>query len=148
MDFRLDANIPEKYIRTSAERMEMYKQISLIQNPQDESDVLDELCDRYGEPPRPTMRLLWVAVTRALCEKYHISRAEQKDGEVRFCVAAPDLTVWSELFGKDKNLRFLPGYVQRRLSKGEDAADVAAEILRSYDRIAENANKELQKQEK
>ena len=140
VDFRMDANIPEKYIRTSSERMEMYKKISLIQTEEDERDVLDELCDRYGEPPLATQRLLWAALTRALCARHRISKVEQKDGYLRFYTSAPTLAVWAELFAEDNALRMAPSAlspcVTRRLSKGEDAVDVAAEIMRAYHKCA------------
>ena len=125
----------------------MYKKISLIQTEEDERDVLDELCDRYGEPPIATQRLLWAALTRALCARHRISKVEQKDGYLRFYTSAPTLAVWAELFAEDSALRMAPSAlspcVTRRLSKGEDATDVAAEIMRAYHKcaMAQDVNK-------
>ena len=51
VDLRVDAFIPEKYIADGPGRIEAYKRIAAIQTPEDAADVLDELIDRYGDPP-------------------------------------------------------------------------------------------------
>ena len=66
---KISAYIPEDYIPAQSGRMEMYKKISLITSPEDGEDILDELIDRYGNPPRPVERLLEVALMKALCEE-------------------------------------------------------------------------------
>ena len=148
VDIRCDANIPEKYIRTSAERMEMYKKISLILTEEDERDVLDELCDRYGEPPLATQRLLWVALIRSLASRHRISRVEWREGYLRFLTDKPRLDVWSELFCEDSALRFAPSAVSpavvRRLAKGDDPVDIAAEVMREYARAAKLVDSETE----
>ena len=67
-------------------------------------------------------------------------KVEQKDGYLRFYTSAPTLAVWAELFAEDNALRMAPSAlspcVTRRLSKGEDAVDVAAEIMRAYNKCA------------
>ena len=51
VDLRVDAYIPERYIPDGPGRIEAYRRIAAIQNPADAADVLDELIDRYGDPP-------------------------------------------------------------------------------------------------
>ena len=51
MALRVDAFIPEKYIADGPGRIEAYKRIAAIQKAEDAADVLDELIDRYGDPP-------------------------------------------------------------------------------------------------
>ena len=53
LDLSVDAYIPEGYIKASAHRIDMYKKLSLILTDDDRGDVLDEFCDRFGEPPKP-----------------------------------------------------------------------------------------------
>ena len=136
IEIAADAHLPEGYIRTSAERMEMYKKISFIRNGADVSDVTDELCDRYGEPPRPVIRLLYVAAARSLASAAHIAKIDEKDGLLRFFTEAPDLSSWSVLFEKHKNLRFVSTVsgptVIYRLSHGEEAIFAAYELLCEY----------------
>ncbi len=135
IDIRDDANIPDSYIRTSAGRMEMYKKLTLIDTQEDYSDVLDELCDRFGEPPVPTVRLLDIALARALAAKCRISKITRAEGEIRFLSSGIDLSVWSEVFTRIDGMRFPSSstpYVAYKLKKGEDAARAAKAIMIEY----------------
>ena len=51
IDVTVDAYIPESYIPDAAGRIEAYKRIAAIETQGDADDVLEELDDRYGEPP-------------------------------------------------------------------------------------------------
>ncbi len=64
VDMRVDAFIPEKYIPDGAGRIEAYKRIAAIQTPEDAADVLDELIDRYGDPPPSVSDLVNVSLVR------------------------------------------------------------------------------------
>ena len=46
---KVNAFIPERYIKRPSDRIEMYKRIAAIANSEDADDVKDELLDRYGE---------------------------------------------------------------------------------------------------
>ncbi len=137
IELALDAYIPESYIATSAERMEMYKKISLISVREDASDVLDELFDRYGDVPRATERLLWVAYARAVLSRARISKVECRDGTLRFLSEHLALDVWSEVFSRHPSLRFAGGAkgptVTYKLSHGEDAARILYELMTEYE---------------
>ncbi len=135
VDIRDDANIPDSYIRTSAGRMEMYKKLTLIESEEDYSDILDEFCDRFGEPPKPTLRLLDIALVRALAAKCRISKVTRTEGEIRFLSTPIELDVWSEVFTRIDGMRFPSSnvpYVAYKLKKGEDAAKSAKNILIEY----------------
>lgn len=64
VEMKLDAYIPDLYIRDPESRIEVYKLISGITCTEDESDVIDELIDRFGEPPKPVQNLLMIARLR------------------------------------------------------------------------------------
>ena len=135
IDIKEDANIPESYIHTSSQRMEMYKKISLIANENDFSDILDEFCDRFGEPPKPTLRLLNVALLRSYASKSRVQRVSFKDGEVRFIQEEINLAVWSEVFSRIEGMRFASAAtpsIAYRLKKGEDAVFMARKIISEY----------------
>ena len=148
IDIRCDASIPESYIASSALRMEMYKKISLILTEKDREDVLDELCDRFGEPPKITLRLLSIALLRALAARARIARVEAENGTVRFVADGYDLAVWSELFADENGLQMMGGTrpsVTYRIPKGKDAAAEAARLLSRYDEIKQSLTEETQK---
>ncbi len=146
IDMKINAHIPERYIKTGAERMEMYKKISLILVPEDLTDVADEFIDRFGDMPKPVVRLLDVALLKALSERVGISRIEANAGAITFHVGRPNLAIWSELFIKFPGMRFSPNGERVILrDTGGEPAHTAAEVLRSYYKIIlENEKKETE----
>lgn len=64
VDLNVSAHIPDGYIESLSARLGIYKRIADIRNAEDASDVIDELCDRFGEPPEPVMGLIDVATLR------------------------------------------------------------------------------------
>ncbi len=44
--------------------MDLYRRIAAVRTEQDADDLVDELLDRYGEPPRPVNNLISVALLR------------------------------------------------------------------------------------
>lgn len=65
IDLDVDAHIPEDYIRDEGQRMDIYRRTLAISSDEDWSDVLDEIVDRFGDPPRAVINLLDVAFVRA-----------------------------------------------------------------------------------
>ncbi len=49
--------------------MDLYRRIAAIRTNDDASDLMDEMIDRYGEPPKPVLALLDVALLRAAAAK-------------------------------------------------------------------------------
>ncbi|MBO5744947.1 MAG: transcription-repair coupling factor, partial [Clostridia bacterium] len=58
VEFNINAYIPEYYIKSSNQRIDAYKKISLIEDKKDMMDVYDELMDRFGKIPEETENLL------------------------------------------------------------------------------------------
>ncbi len=139
----LSAHIPESYIASSAQRMEMYKKISLIETASDKDELIDEFIDRFGDMPKPTLRLLNVALAKALASAAHITRVDSRDGKLTFMPERPRLDVWAEVFAKFKGLSFLgvgsPIVVYRQRS-GEDPTEAAVNILKEYVSAMEECN--------
>ncbi len=133
IDIKVNAHIPDYYIGTSAGRMEMYKKISLITSPDDALDITDEFYDRFGEPPKSVMRLISVALMKALSESCGISRVELVGGNLVFHTGRPELSLWSEVFLRFPGMRIAPSgdRVIYRYN-GSDAVGVGARILEEY----------------
>jgi len=64
VDTDWDAYIPEDYIPDTRQKVEVYKKISGLKTENDREDLLDELIDRFGDPPQPVMNLLYIAGLR------------------------------------------------------------------------------------
>lgn len=84
IDIKTDAYIPDSYIANGESRIEVYKMISCIESDEDYSDVLDELIDRFGEPPKQVIQLLTVAKLRAKSAAKGISEIKETDGRLLF----------------------------------------------------------------
>ncbi len=64
VDLNVSAHIPESYIESLSARLGIYKRIAAIRNDDDAEDVIDELCDRFGEPPKAVMGLIDISILR------------------------------------------------------------------------------------
>ena len=131
----ITAHIPERYISSSAGRMEMYKKIGLIETEADALSVTDELIDRYGDIPRETMRLINVALAKAIATAEGIKRIECKADRLSFHSEKPRLDIWAGVFEEFKALSFLgvsSPVVVYRLSPKEDPTAVAASVMKRY----------------
>ncbi len=135
IDFKIDAHIPSYYITSSAARMDIYKKISLIKTPADRDELFDELTDRFGEMPGPVLRLLSVALCRAIAESARIPRIEHKGGSILFYMEKPDLSVWSMVLASHKGQLVGAGGaapIVYRLKAGEDAIGALLSVLTDY----------------
>jgi transcription-repair coupling factor (superfamily II helicase) len=150
VDIRVSANIPDRYISVNAQRMEMYKKISLICDTGDAEDILDEFIDRFGEPPRETEDLIKISLVRALASACRICKVEFTN-QIIFHLERMDLGIWSELFGKFPQLAFraaLTPSVSYRIMKGERALDAAVSVLSEYKALLSEEAKGAQDEEK
>ena len=82
-DLTVNANIPEKYVPSAQQRMDLYRRIASIRTNDDASDVLDELIDRYGEPPKPVLALLDVALLRSAAVKAGVGDISQRGDKLK-----------------------------------------------------------------
>ncbi|MBO8127090.1 MAG: transcription-repair coupling factor [Firmicutes bacterium] len=60
VDLKVDAYIPDTYIPDIKQKVEMYRKIVASPSPEAQQDIIDELTDRFGEPPQPVLNLLKV----------------------------------------------------------------------------------------
>ncbi|MBQ4574375.1 MAG: transcription-repair coupling factor [Clostridia bacterium] len=144
VDLNIDAYIPEKYIRTAAQRIDAYKKIAAIENDEDLSDVTDELLDRWGDMPRAVQNLLSISRLRALACECRIFKIEQKESCVLLRPEKIDVRVWSTLAAQSKgkllmNMSATP-YISYRIRRDEDPLAFICALLKNYLQIkAENA---------
>ena len=80
VDVKVDAYLPESYVKDDRQRMEMYKRIAGLVTDADRADIVDELIDRFGEVPPAVETLLDIAQLRAQANKLAISQVTYKQG--------------------------------------------------------------------
>jgi len=83
-DLSVSANIPDKYISNSEQRMDIYRRIAMIDDKDDADDMEDELQDRYGDLPESVRELIRVALLRAEAAEAGINDISQKGGSLIF----------------------------------------------------------------
>jgi transcription-repair coupling factor (superfamily II helicase) len=64
VDLNISAHIPERYIESLPARLGVYKRIADIKTDDDVTDIIDELIDRFGEPPKQVLGLIDIALLR------------------------------------------------------------------------------------
>ncbi|MBR6580989.1 MAG: transcription-repair coupling factor [Ruminococcus sp.] len=84
VDIQIDAHIPEKYISSLNQRIEIYRRIMTVRTDEDKFELIDELIDRYGEPPRSVVGLVEVSLIRNKAAHLGITEISQKNGQMYF----------------------------------------------------------------
>ena len=77
--------------------MDLYRRMAAIREQADADDLLDEIIDRYGDPPKGVLNLIDIALLRANARKASITDIRQKSGDVLFTMANLNLEAISAL---------------------------------------------------
>ncbi len=138
-DLTVSANLPETYIPSGEQRMDIYRRIAALQTAEQSHELLDELIDRYGEPPQPVLRLMDIALLRAEAVRIGVRDITQRAGEIAFTFASPGAVPVQAvmlLCSLPKNRRRLTlsatgtePKLTLRLAPGEDALDSALTLV-------------------
>ena len=72
IDLPIDAHIPDEYIESVPQRLQIYRRIADIKTNEDASDVIDELCDRFGDPPESVEGLIKIALLRGKAARHDV----------------------------------------------------------------------------
>ena len=66
LEITMDAYIPDDYIDNPRYKMELYRRFSDM-HYEERSDLMDEIIDRFGQPPEEVINLWRLSVIRSLC---------------------------------------------------------------------------------
>ena len=100
VDMQVQAHIPESYIDSTALRLEVYRRIAEIKTYEDSSDVVDELIDRFGEPPESVYGLIDIALLRSRATSLGITEVKQQ---------ANAILLYKEKFDMERVKRLIQG---------------------------------------
>ncbi|CAM3671938.1 transcription-repair coupling factor [Marinicrinis lubricantis] len=82
IDMNIDAYLPSDYIYDSMQKIEIYKKVAAVQSLDEADDLLDELIDRFGDPPQAVSNLIDVARLKVYGSLYRILSVIQKGDEI------------------------------------------------------------------
>ena len=85
-DLNVTANVSQDYVARGEERMDLYRRMAAIRTQADADDLLDEIIDRYGEPPKGVLNLIDIALLRAEARSCGVQDIRQKAGDVLFTI--------------------------------------------------------------
>ena len=86
-DLNVTANVDKNYVSRGEERMDLYRRMAAIRSQEDADDLLDEIVDRYGEPPKGVLNLIDIALLRAKAREIGVKDIRQKAGDVLFTLS-------------------------------------------------------------
>ncbi len=135
VDLNISAHIPESYIKSLPARLGVYKRISDIENDEDVTDVIDELCDRFGEPPKAVQGLIDIMTLRNKASAAEIYEITGTANSAILHLNSINTEIAAKLSGAFGN-RFLlkagnkPTFVIR-LDKGQTMVDLVKELAKS-----------------
>ncbi|HEY4153128.1 MAG TPA: transcription-repair coupling factor, partial [Pseudolysinimonas sp.] len=91
LELPVDAHIPEEYVESERLRLEAYQKLSTAAAPASPEDaidaVVDELTDRYGEPPVQVQNLVAISRLRRIAQKAGLSDVVAMGGNLRVAPA-------------------------------------------------------------
>ncbi len=141
IDIRIDAHIPERYIDNVPQRLSMYRKIAAIRSEEEASDVLDELIDRFGEPPESVKGLLTVSLIRNAAMKHGIYEIGQRESNLLlYCdTISPEMV---SVLAKAMKGRILVSaaakpYISVKIAKGENPLDTLRLVMKLLDKMKE-----------
>ena len=137
-DLNVAASIPDRYVPAQEQRMDLYRRIAAIRSEGDADDLVDELIDRYGEPPRTVNNLISVAILRSQAGEKGIRDIAQKGNQLAFTLGEFSLEAFSALCAMPKfkdRLLLIPGDTPKftlRLRAGDDPLRTAQALVEAY----------------
>lgn len=123
IDIAVSSYIPDEFIESSAQKIEIYQNIALCRTEEDIQNVIDEIIDRYASFPKEVENLIEVARIKNLARKVGITKISEKRDGIVFIYDSKKFNV--EIVDKlakqyGNILKFSPGYTTLKINKTSD----------------------------
>ena len=136
VDLTISASIPDQYVPSPEQRMDLYRRIARIRTGEDADDMTDELIDRFGDPPRQVNNLISAALLRGRASLCAITEITQKGNRLIFYLARFEFEHIAALAGQyPGRVLFSPDdrtALTLKLKQGEDPLRMAAQAVERY----------------
>ncbi|WP_370894345.1 transcription-repair coupling factor [Janibacter sp. GXQ6167] len=87
IELPVNAHLPHEYIPGERLRLEAYTKLAAASDDNELGEIVDELRDRYGDPPEPVENLVAVARLRILARTAGLTEIAMQGQQVRFAPA-------------------------------------------------------------
>lgn len=127
IDLPIEAHIPDDYIESVPQRLQIYRRIADIKTDDDAADVIDELCDRFGDPPESVEGLIKIALLRGKAARHDIYEISTQSDRLIFRIASLDMN----------KISLAAAHLKNRLvvSAGNGKPHIAVKMLNGENRL-------------
>lgn len=139
VDMDVDAFIPDSYITSEVQKLDIYKRIASLENEEECEEMLSELIDRFGDPPKSVQNLLAIADIKALAHQVYVKEIAQKGTTIQFTMferANVDPLKIPDLLAKYRNVLTFKvdaspyfQYQMKQKNEREDIVNVVKNII-------------------
>ncbi len=133
VDIQIDAHIPEKYISNLSQRIDVYKKIACVRTETDCMEMLDELIDRFGDPPASVKGLIDIAMLRNTAAMLGFTEINQKGDALLMVPEKLDMALAGVLASVLNGRVFVNAgakpYISVKMKKGQSALDTMREAF-------------------
>ena len=84
IDLAVSSYIPDSFIESSSQKIEIYQNIALSRTEEDIQNVIDEVIDRYGKLPKELENLVEVTRIKELARKVGVIKITQRPDSIVF----------------------------------------------------------------
>ncbi len=84
VQMQVSARIPKTYIREDRLRLDLYRRLAILEDPNDLERIADEIRDRFGAPPLETENLFRLIDLRILCRRLRIRNVREQARKILF----------------------------------------------------------------
>ncbi len=135
IDIAVDAHIPESYVESLTLRLDVYRRIADIRSLEDSKDVIDELVDRYGNPPESVLGLIDIALIRNRANAMGVSEIRQNESNLLLYVKELKSPVVADLLialnGKATLNNGIKPYLSVKCQSGENTIELLKKIFKT-----------------
>ncbi len=127
IDLPIEAHIPDDYIESVPQRLQIYRRIADIKSNDDAADVIDELCDRFGDPPESVEGLIKIALLRGKAARHDIYEISTQSDRIIFRIGSLDM----------QKISLAAAHFKNRLvvSAGGGKPHIAVKMLKGENRL-------------
>ncbi len=141
-DLQIDAYIPDSYIRNEALKLDIYRRIAAVENEAERDDMLEELIDRFGDPPVSVQNLLEITRIRSQAHELYIREIKGREDQIVFTMyekaginpaRIPELLVQmggAMLFKKAEPVQFVYQIKKNRQKPEKPLLALTAQVLK------------------
>lgn len=141
-DLDITANIDKAYVENGEQRMDLYRRMAAIRSQTDADELLDEIVDRYGDPPKGVMNLIDVALLRARAAQLAVTDISQKGQDLLFTLLTSDFQTVSALCAAPELVGRLfiqpktkQPVLRLRLNRGENSLKAAGHLVEIFEAL-------------